>query len=397
MSIGPLSQGGLDEAFGLAVGLWSVGPGEAMFEAESGNGSAHGVGAVAGAIVGVEALDADAEFFEEGQSGVKEGDGALGGFVGEKLSEGEAGMVVDGDVEEFPAGAADVIALAVAGDAMAGALDPSELLDVEVEEFSRMCALVAQDRRWWGKFRQAVVMPTEEARDGGLGEFGRASDLEARQLPAAQGEHASDPERVGGKGGTFGARRTVGKTGESLGAEAGEPLEGGTDRNPEARRHLRDGLVKIDDAFDHLGSTQRGELGLTVRVHAAVVPGSVLISQPHLSKSSPHEQPIGTSQLGSLRYVKYENLMGSQRPDPNGSPAYTRKGYELIQRLKLNDVEARFATAVNGAESLQSIAKKIGIPLNDALLIVFRFQQLEIIDYWNSSVLSLPGGEPQPA
>ncbi len=96
--------------------------------------------------------------------------------------------------------------------------------------------------------------------------------------------------------------------------------------------------------------------------------------------------------LGSLRYVKFENLMGAQRPDPNGSPAYTRKGYELIQRLKLNDVEARFATAINGAESLQSIAKKVGIPLNDALLIVFRFQALEIIDYWNSAVLSLPQG-----
>lgn len=95
--------------------------------------------------------------------------------------------------------------------------------------------------------------------------------------------------------------------------------------------------------------------------------------------------------LASLRYVKYDNLMASQRPDPNGSPAYTRKGYELIQHLKLNDVEARFATAVNGAEPLQSIAKKIGIPLNDALLIVFRFQALDIIDYWSSSVLSLPG------
>ena len=95
--------------------------------------------------------------------------------------------------------------------------------------------------------------------------------------------------------------------------------------------------------------------------------------------------------LGSLRYVRYENLMGTQRPDPNGSPAYTRKGYELIQRLKLNDVEARFATAINGAESLQSIAKKIGIALNDALLIVFRFAALEIIDYWSSNVLSLPG------
>jgi len=98
--------------------------------------------------------------------------------------------------------------------------------------------------------------------------------------------------------------------------------------------------------------------------------------------------------LGSLRYVRFENLMGIQRPDPNGSPAYTRKGYELIQKLKLNDVEARFATAINGAESLQQIAKKIGIPLNDALLIVFRFAALDIIDYWSSTVLSLPPGPP---
>ncbi len=101
--------------------------------------------------------------------------------------------------------------------------------------------------------------------------------------------------------------------------------------------------------------------------------------------------------LGSLRYVKYESLMASQRPDPNGSPAYTRKGYELIQKLKLNDIEARFATAVNGAESLQAIAKRIGIPLNDALLIVFRFASLEIIDYWSQNVLSLPAAAPGPA
>jgi hypothetical protein len=56
-------------------------------------------------------------------------------------------------------------------------------------------------------------------------------------------------------------------------------------------------LVQIDDAPDHLGSTQGCEFGLTVVVHAAVDSGLVLISQPHLPKSSPHEQPIGTSQL----------------------------------------------------------------------------------------------------
>ena len=115
---------------------------------------------------------------------------------------------------------------------------------------------------------------------------------------------------------------------------------------------------------------------------------------PDYAKSFPssNEDPDNWT-LASLRYIKFENLMGSQRPDPNGSPAYTRKGYELIQKLKLNDIEARFATAVNGAESLQAIAKKIGIPLNDALLIVFRFLALDIIDYWSSNVLSLPGGQ----
>jgi len=96
--------------------------------------------------------------------------------------------------------------------------------------------------------------------------------------------------------------------------------------------------------------------------------------------------------LSSLRHVKFENLMASQRRDPNGSPAYTRKGYDLIQTLKLNDVEARFATAVNGTEPLQAIAPRIGVPLNDALLIVFRFAELEIIDYWSQNVLSLPAG-----
>jgi CheY-like chemotaxis protein len=101
--------------------------------------------------------------------------------------------------------------------------------------------------------------------------------------------------------------------------------------------------------------------------------------------------------LGSLRQVRFDSLMPSQRPDPNGNPAYTRKGYELIQKLRLNDVEARFATAINGSESLTQIAKKIGIPLNDALLIVFRFTALEIIDFWSSTVLSLPASQTNPA
>ena len=67
VSVGPFAQRGLDETLGLAVGLWSVGPGEAVLEAEGGEGGAHGVCAVAGAIVGVEALGGDAVLLQESE------------------------------------------------------------------------------------------------------------------------------------------------------------------------------------------------------------------------------------------------------------------------------------------------------------------------------------------
>ncbi len=115
----------MDEALGLAIGLWSVGASEALLEAEGGDGGAHGLGAVAGAIVGVDALGFEAVLLEEGEGGVEEGDGAVGGFIPEELSEGEAGMIVDGDVKELPTRARGVIVLAVAGDAVARAHDGS--------------------------------------------------------------------------------------------------------------------------------------------------------------------------------------------------------------------------------------------------------------------------------
>ena len=94
--------------------------------------------------------------------------------------------------------------------------------------------------------------------------------------------------------------------------------------------------------------------------------------------------------LSALRHVRFEQLAPNQRPDPNGDPTYTRRGYDLIQRLKMNDAETRFASSITGMESLQAIAKKIGLALNDAILIVFRFLALEIIDFWNPGQLALP-------
>ena len=147
VGVSPFAEGGLDEALGLALGFWSVGSSAALFKAEAEDGGAPGVGAVAGAVVGVEALGVNAVFGKEGQGGVEEDDGAGGGFIWEELGEGASGMVGDGAVAELPTGAWRVIVLAVTGAAMTRGHDTGELLDIEMNELARLLAFVAADGR----------------------------------------------------------------------------------------------------------------------------------------------------------------------------------------------------------------------------------------------------------
>ena len=65
----PFAERGLNEAFSLAVGLWRVGLGPEVLDVEIAAGFGEGPGAIAGAVVGHDAGDADAE-------GVEVGDGA---------------------------------------------------------------------------------------------------------------------------------------------------------------------------------------------------------------------------------------------------------------------------------------------------------------------------------
>ena len=58
-AVGPLAQGRLDEALGLAVGLWSVGAGELVRDAELGTGAGEVARAKRRAVVG--------QSFESGQ------------------------------------------------------------------------------------------------------------------------------------------------------------------------------------------------------------------------------------------------------------------------------------------------------------------------------------------
>src|ERR1700693_3614616 len=144
-NVGPLAQGGLDEAFRLTVGAGCVGTGKAVLNAELETGGAELSGAIAGAVVGEQAADGDAELGVEGDGGAQECDGSFGLLVGQHAGEGEAGVVVDGDMQSLPARelrAAAPTAIAPNGDLrIAG-----HALDVEMQQIAGSGMLIGEDR-----------------------------------------------------------------------------------------------------------------------------------------------------------------------------------------------------------------------------------------------------------
>ena len=127
-SIGPFAQRGLDEAFGLAIGLWRVRPREDMAQAEGFAGFSKSLRAIARAVVGHDTFEPYAEFRVIGHGGLEEGDGAFLLFVWQDLGEGDPRGIVDGNVDELPADAAAVaLALSIAGDAMADLVETAQL------------------------------------------------------------------------------------------------------------------------------------------------------------------------------------------------------------------------------------------------------------------------------
>ena len=122
--VGPLSGDGLNEPFGLAIGLRAIGFGEEVFETEFLAGGSKEFGTIGGASIGENTLDFDAVGGIEVErllEGVKD-TGSL--FIREEGGEGETAVVVDGDVEAFNAGTWGAVS-AVAGGADPGFGEPS--------------------------------------------------------------------------------------------------------------------------------------------------------------------------------------------------------------------------------------------------------------------------------
>jgi hypothetical protein len=135
-----------------------------VLEAQATAGVAEAAGSIAGAVVGHDALDGDAEACVVGDGDLEEGNGAGLALALHDAAEGDARGIVDTNVDELPADAAIVaLAGAVTGDAMAYAVELAKLLDIDVDEFAGPPALIAARRL--GRLEGTLAIEAEAFED----------------------------------------------------------------------------------------------------------------------------------------------------------------------------------------------------------------------------------------
>jgi len=103
---------------------------------------------------------------------------------------------------------------------------------------------------------------------------------------------------------------------------------------------------------------------------------------PDFATSAEGTLDVDQFALATLRFVQFPQLGDRAYYDPTSIPAYTRDGFERIQKLRLTVAEAQFASQFNGVRSVQQIAKNLRLDLKFASVTLFRFLALEIIECW---------------
>jgi hypothetical protein len=196
-SIGPLAKKCLDEAFGFSVGSGSIGLSAQVSKLEGLADVSEAVRDVAGAVVRHDGLDSNALALEPGHGAFQEGDRGGGSLIGQDLGISQTGSVIDGNVDELPSDAADT-SRAVTVDAMADAADPTQLLDVDVDELSGVFSLVAHDGFFGIEvFESGDPVAGQDPVDRRGGESDSSCDLGGGIASSAQPENLLHPLRMG--------------------------------------------------------------------------------------------------------------------------------------------------------------------------------------------------------
>ncbi|MDQ2919233.1 MAG: response regulator, partial [Verrucomicrobiota bacterium] len=143
-----------------------------------------------------------------------------------------------------------------------------------------------------------------------------------------------------------------------------------------------EGLILREPAMQlvqHYGQKLFAQLWSAPRVRFIFEQGDQL---PDFIADVPTEDDIDHWALSTLRFIQFQDLGHKANYDPNSIPAYTRDGFDRVQRLRLTVAEAQFASQFNGARSIAQIAKNLRLDLKFARLTLFRFLALEIVECW---------------
>jgi hypothetical protein len=137
--------------------------------------------------------------------------------------------------------------------------------------------------------------------------------------------------------------------------------------------------------MQHYGQKLFSKLWTTPRARITFEKNADLLSD---LADMPGEPNVSDWALETLRLV--QNPDQAANFEPTSIPAYTKDGFEQVQKLKLTSDEARFASQFNGARSVQQIAKNLRLDLKSARQLLFRFLALEIVECWPASTATKP-------
>jgi hypothetical protein len=207
--VSPLAQSSLNKAFGFAIGLRRVRASAAMFEAHLEASIAKVMGAVTAAVIGEQSADDDAVASEEVNGILEEGDGGVSLLIGKDLSEGQARVIVDGDVQGLPT-RMFMLTAAAAVAAPNDLLEAGHALDVEMEEIAGKGMFIADHRGQGMQIAPAAkTSAAQNAADGGGTETGALRNVIGRTMLTAELDHLFDLARRSGSRTAMGTRGTV--------------------------------------------------------------------------------------------------------------------------------------------------------------------------------------------
>ena len=145
-------------------------------------------------------------------------------------------------------------------------------------------------------------------------------------------------------------------------------------------------LVLLDQFVGEGSPEHARERPVDVRDRGALEPAR----EPLIDDAAdvPGEPNVRDWALETLRLVEHNDEKAHF--EPASIPAYTKDGFERVQKLKLTPDEAQFASQFNGTRSVQQIAKNLRLDLKSARQMLFRFVALEIVECWPASTAAKP-------